>query len=70
MNQQIHLVPPDLDPESNEPLDSEPRSVRFVTEGVQLGAEDPSMIILRRKQALLAAIHERLDHLSSPSIDG
>ena len=44
----IYVDPPDLDPESDEPLDTEPRTVEFVTKGVQLDADDPSMIKLFR----------------------
>ena len=41
-----------------------PRVTEFGTKGVQLGSDDPSRIILHRKQSRLATIHERLGHLS------
>ena len=53
-----------------EPIKQQPANVQFQDEhyGSKLEDEDPTIIMMKRKQARLATIHEKLGHPSFPRL--
>lgn len=54
--------------ETEEPIAQEPRKTDFSVDNVNLGSEDLSVVIQRRKQAELLSYHERFGHFSFPRL--